>query len=352
LPVFRGNGAVFPSADQEEQARSPAAKRISDYLAGRGASFFGDIRTGTGLSLDALNTALAELFWSGRISNDVFHELLSLKRSAHETTSAIEPIRIVDPRHNSARGRLLGKARRSLRQVPGWSGRWFLTHDRAIEGEPMAPEQRSFAVVRQLLNRYGILAREFLGREVNLAWTEAWPALQALELRGEIRRGYFVEGLSGMQYALPEAAEELRSILGVRGTKDSSDIILVGTCDPSNPFGPGVDIPAADGAPAIRVSRLAGNYIAFIDGSPVMLFESSGTRVLTIGHVSSTLMEQALRAFIDFLRLPESERPFKEIIIEYWNGSRPAALPEAEMLRRLGFQRDRNQTVRIDAYSL
>lgn len=133
--------------------------------------------------------------------------------------------------------------------------------------------------------------------------------------------------------------------------KEPSQILVISTCDPANPYGPGIDIPVPEGD-SIRVSRFPGNYIAFIDGSPVMVFESSGSRVLTIGGVSSVLMEQALRSFIDFLRLPEPERPFKEIVIEYWNGARPAAVPEAEMLRRLGFQRDRNQTVRIDAYSL
>lgn len=352
FPVFRGNGARYLAAPHDDAPQSPAAKRITEYLAGHGASFFSDIRSGSGLSLDALNTGLAELFWNGGISNDVFQELLSLKRSPHETAAAIEPIRIVDPRHNTARGRLLGKARRSLRQVPGWSGRWFLTHDRSVEGEPLAPEQRSFALARQFLNRYGVFAREFLSREGNFLWTDVWPALQTMELRGEIRRGYFVEGLSGMQYALPEAAEELRSLVGSRGHRTASSVLLVGASDPSNPYGPGIDIPPSAGTSALRVSRTPGNYVAFIDGSPLMLFESFGSRIVTIGDASPALIEQAMCEFVAFLKLPEPQRPFKEITVEYWNGARPAATPEAVMFQRLGFQRDRDQTVRIDAYSL
>ena len=352
MPAFRGNASQFLFGNGDAEPISPAGQRVHEYLEAHGASFFSDIRSATNLSLEALNNALAELFWNGKISNDTLVELMTLKRSVRETAAAIEPIRIVDPKHNPARGRILGKARRSLRQVPGWSGRWFRTRERAVEGEPMTQEQRSFTQARQFLARYGIFAREFIGRESSLTWSELWPAFQTLELRGEIRRGYFVEGLSGMQYALPEAAEDLRSLAGARGADDSRKILLLASCDPANVYGSGVDLPSSAGSDPVRVSRLGGNYIAFADGSPILVIEGGGSTVMTVGEPAPSMIEEAMRDFIALLKLPERSRPFKEIVIDYWNGARPAAIPESGMLRRLGFQRDRNQTVRIDAYSL
>ncbi len=351
MPVFRGGASQFTFGDDQPESTSSAGQRVHEYLASHGASFFSDVRSGTNLSLEALNNAFAELFWRGMISNDTLLELMTLKRSIRETTT-IEPIRIIDPKHNPARGRILGKARRSLRQVPGWSGRWFRIRDAAVEGDPMTLEQRAFAQARQLLARYGIFAREFIGRESSLPWSELWPAFQTMELRGEIRRGYFVEGLSGMQYALPEAAEELRALLSERGAERSRKILLLASCDPSNVYGPGVDVQAGAATAPLRVSRLGGNYLAFADGSPILVIEGNGSAVVTLGDPAPSLVEQAMRDFVALLKLPEGSRPFKEVIIEYWNGMRPAAIPESGMLQSLGFQRDRNQTVRIDAYSV
>ena len=352
MPVFRGSGSEFVFGAAEGEPMSPGAMRLFDYVRQKGASFFSDIRSGTGLSLEAMNNSLAELFWNGVISNDTLDELLTLKRSIRETDRPIEPILLVDPKHNPARGRILGRARKSLRQVPGWSGRWFPTQDEAVEGEPMTQEQRAFAQARRLLLRYGVFAREFLGREVALTWSELWPAFQMMELRGEIRRGYFVTGLSGMQYALPEAAEELRSATAGQGMKDSRRVILMPTCDPANVYGPGIDLERGPGQDPVRCSRLPGNYIAFADGGPILLIEGGGSSIITIGAPAASLIEEAMREFVGMLKLPENARPFKEIVIEYWNGARPAAVDESAMLRRLGFQRDRNQTVRVDAYSL
>jgi ATP-dependent Lhr-like helicase len=352
-PLFRGSGAVFLFPEEEPGNLGAAAIRVREYLGRHGASFFTDIRSGTGLSLDGMNNALAELFWSGSISNDVFQEILGLKHSVRETGAPIEPIQIIDPKHNRARALLLGKARRSFRQVPGWSGRWFRTHHAVILGEPLTTEERAIAQSRQLLARYGVFAREFLDRENCLPWSLLGPALQIMEMRGEVRRGYFVEGLSGMQYALPDAAEMLRSI-GARGEYAATHTVaMLATCDPANPFGTGIDLPGAKDGSALRVSRSPGNYLAFLDGSPILLIEGYGTRVFTVGeNPDESSLEKALCWLVDLVKLPEGLRPVQEITIEQWNGTRPAAGPAAALLQRLGFQRERNQTYRLDAYSL
>ncbi|MGA9119663.1 MAG: DEAD/DEAH box helicase [Bacteroidota bacterium] len=349
--TLRGNGALFLSGAGESMEAGSAAGRVVEYLSGHGASFFSDIRSGTGLSLEALNNALAELFWNAKVSNDIFHELLNLKRAVRESENPMEPIQIVDPIHNPSRSALLGRARKSLRQVPGWSGRWFLTNNSAILGETMDKEEQAFGQARQLLARYGVFAREFLPREECLTWSTLGPAFQVMELRGEIRRGYFVEGLSGMQYALPDAADEIRAISSRPVGSKPSRVVLLAACDPANPFGPGVNLPCASGAGPIRISRSSGNYLAFLDGSPILLMEGCASRLYTIGDADESSLESALRQFLELLKLPDGIRPAKEITIEYWDDLRPATTPSAAILQRLGFQRDRNQTYHIDAYS-
>ena len=199
------------------------------------------------------------------------------------------------------------------------------------------------------LERYGIVAKEFLAREDLLPWGMIAPELTRMELKGEIRRGYFIQGLSGMQFALPEAVEELRK---VRSAPPPDEIVLLNACDPANPFGPGLEVPAGkNGGNPVRVSRTGGTYIAFRGGDPFLLFESSGSRIRTLGEPSRETVRRGLELFVDLLRLPERLRPFREIVVEYFDDVRPGESSLGAELRSLGFVRDANQTMRRDRYA-
>ena len=43
-------------------------------------------------------------------------------------------------------------------------------------------------------------------------WRVLYEVLSRMELTGAVRRGYFVEGLSGAQFALPEAVQLLQEL--------------------------------------------------------------------------------------------------------------------------------------------
>ena len=74
-----------------------------------------------------------------------------------------------------------------------------------------------------LLRRYGVVFRRLLARETNAApWRELARVYRRLEARGEIRGGRFVSGMSGEQFALPDAVERLREVRRVRPTARSS----------------------------------------------------------------------------------------------------------------------------------
>ncbi|MEK7250370.1 MAG: hypothetical protein AAB209_08120, partial [Bacteroidota bacterium] len=345
--ILRGEGSAFLSAptSEQEQSFSEPSVRILGYLRSHGASFFNDIRGGSHLSLEAMNKGIAELFWNGIVTNDVFAELLSVKRSAkisHE--KPIEPLDLITGRRNPYRFKAMQTVRKALKQVPGWSGRWSLVHLPGVMGEELSLEEKAEAQAVLLLNRYGILAREFYRREELLPWTMIASELQRMEMRGEIRRGYFVEGLSGMQFALPAAVEELRRVQAEQNRDEQP--IIVNASDPANPFGGGVGLRFIETQP----SRMPSNYIAFHRGTPILLIESDGARLHTFGESSSSIIPSALKQFISMIKLPEPLRPFKEIVVEHCDGQRPAQSPLGAVLAALGFHKDSNQTMRYDGY--
>jgi ATP-dependent Lhr-like helicase len=348
--VARGNGAVYLPADEAEVPFKEPGRRILEFLRTHGASFFSDIREGTKLSLEGMNSGIAELFWNGIVTNDVFAEVTAVRRPARaDHPERYERIELVNPHRAPGRSRLMQSARKALRQVPGWTGRWSLVRTGGLMGDPPGEDERARAQAGLLLERYGIVAREFHRREDLLPWGMIAPELARMEMRGEVRRGYFVEGLSGMQFALPRAVEELRK---VRSEGLHGGVVLLNACDPANPYGPGVDFsPGEKGATPPRVTRAPSTYIAFDRGSPFLVFESSGARIRSISPARSEAVRKGLELFVGLLRLPGTLRPFREIVVEYCDDLRPAESPLGAQLRALGFVRDSNQTMRRDEYA-
>ncbi len=347
--ILRGEGGLYLASptDEIEASFSESAKRVLAYLRKHGASFLNDVRDGTKLSLAALNNGIAELFWNGMITNDVLAEVMGVKRPARQQgETSIERIELLNPHRNPRRGRAMQTVRRALKQVPGWNGRWSLVHLPGVMGEAVPIEEQASLQAMQLLERYGILAREFWRREDLLSWPLLASELQRMEMRGEIRRGYFVEGLSGMQYALPEAAGELRRVRSLHATKPVT--VLINACDPANPFGGGIQLRL--GEEPIRFSRLPGNYIGFIDGKPVLLIEGYGSRLTIASDAEPGLARELLQKFLEMAKLPQPMRPFKEVIVEYCNEQRPTQSLMEPLLRSLGFSRDSNQRMRWTDY--
>jgi ATP-dependent Lhr-like helicase len=348
--IARGNGTGYLPAVETEALLKEPGRRILEFLQTHGASFFSDLREGTKLSLEGMNNGIAELFWNGIITNDVFAEVIAVRRPARaDHPERYERMELVNPHRAPGRSRLMASARKALRQVPGWTGRWSLVRTGGLMGDPLGESDRARAQAGLLLERYGIVAREFHRREDLLPWGMIATELARMELRGEIRRGYFVEGLSGMQFALPRAVEELRKVRS-EGRRDG--VVLLNACDPANPYGPGVDFSSGEeGGTPLRVTRSPSTYIAFDAGSPFLLFESSGTRIRSIGAARSDAVREGLGLFVGLLRLPGTLRPFREIVVEYCDNLRPAESPLGEQLRSLGFVRDSNQTMRRDEYT-
>jgi ATP-dependent Lhr-like helicase len=111
-----------------------------------------------------------------------------------------------------------------------------------------------------LLRRYGVVFRKVLEREAD--WMPPWHALlrvfRRLEAQGKIRGGRFVAGMSGEQYALPDAVSTMRA---VRKQEARGDLVSLSAADPLNLTG--IVTPGA------RVPALTNNRVLYRDGVPL-----------------------------------------------------------------------------------
>src|SRR5260370_14070125 len=128
-----------------------------------------------------------------------------------------------------------------------------------------------------LLQRYGVLTREAaLGESIAGGCAALEPVLRAMEEAGKIRRGYFIDGLGGLQFALPGAVDRLR------GARDEdAKVVALAATDPASPYGTTIPWPAHES----RMARAAGAYVV-IDGGELPLYLGRGGRsFLTVGDV-------------------------------------------------------------------
>ncbi|MFG0681491.1 DNA glycosylase AlkZ-like family protein [Pseudomonas sp. xss_4] len=218
----------------------PRAQRVHDALKTRGALFFDELAQEARLLPAELETALQALVGAGLANADSFTGLRSLIAPAARRTAR-------RPRF----GHL------PLSNSMAYAGRWAL-----LPRSEAAPDQDQHieSIARLLLQRYGVMCWRLLARESDVLppWRDLLRCYQRLEARGEIRGGRFIAGLSGEQFALPEAVAMLRQ---VRRQAADGTLVLVSASDPLNLIGtllPGAKVPAT-----------SGNRLLYRDGVPV-----------------------------------------------------------------------------------
>jgi ATP-dependent Lhr-like helicase len=243
LPVWTGLSA---SAEPGLSSRGEQARA---FLKEHGASFFEELVDGTGQLRVQAEEALGELVAQGLVSADSFAGLRALLVPS-------------DRRRTPLHGR---KRRGSLFGLED-AGRWSL-----VRRKPVEKDEAVEHVARALLRRYGVVFWRLTAREAG--WLPPWRDLlrcyRRLEARGEIRGGRFVAGVSGEQFAAPEAIGLLRD---TRRAERTGALISVSGADPLNLVGvltPGPRLPA-----------LTGNRVLYRDGVPLALLAGGEVRFL------------------------------------------------------------------------
>jgi ATP-dependent Lhr-like helicase len=286
----RGSAAV---ADQ------PGHAAVRERLAA-GACFFTDLLVDVPLSPEEIQEALWDLVWAGEVTNDAFAPLraprLALAKAARSAKNA-------RPGRFASRRRGTGAAA----QV---QGRWSLTAP-LFGGEVADPAARRRARAELMLERYGILTREqVLAEGVPGGFSAVYPELVQLETLGIARRGYFVEGLGGAQFALPGAVERLRAGRSV-DLQESAPIVLAAV-DPAQPYGAALTWPTrpdSDSASgARRPARVAGAYVVLAGGEPVLYLERGARGLLSLVPAEDQRVAPALAALVEAVRKGQIKR--------------------------------------------
>jgi ATP-dependent Lhr-like helicase len=236
----------------------------------RRPSFWIDISADLDFAAEELHEALWDLAWSGEITNDAFAPLRAPRLSAAQ---------------RAGRG---GRRFASRRVGAGQAvqGRWSLTA--ALFEHAPAAGPRLRAQSELMLERYGIVTRESaLAEGVPGGFSTLYGELSNLEMLGTARRGYFVEGLGGAQFALSGAIERLR---GMPHADDS--YLLLAATDPAQPYGSLLPWPKLEGSR--RPGRTPGAYVLSKDGVPLLFCERGGRGILRLSELEGEDLRAAL----------------------------------------------------------
>ena len=244
VPLLLGTGASDPP-------EGPIHEVIRRWLSSNGASFFADLyHAAGGGNPDEVLDALWDLIWAGEVTNDT-----------------LAPVRaFITGRPSPRRDRGLLQSSGS---PPAGKGRWYATAE--IIGKGETHETRGAAIAEMLLDRHGVVTRDaVLAEGVPGGFSGLYPVFTAMEDAGRVRRGYFVEGLGGAQFANPGAADRLRSSTG-------TGLTVLAAADPANPYGAAVAWPDHE---VSRAARRAGAHVVLQDGSLIAFVERGGRSAL------------------------------------------------------------------------
>ncbi len=295
----RPAAATAPEGDAHDAIRSAL---------GRSAEFWYDLVAATGLDPEVALPALWDLVWAGEVTNDAWTPLRAGRR--YQT-----------PKPQRGRPRRFSRQRSA--GITATQGRWSPT-GRLFPGEP---DPRALAEL--LLERQGIVTRDGVrGEGIPGGYGAVYGQLRALETLGVCRRGYFVEGLGGAQFALPGAVERLRE-LRPREDEEPEPLVLA-AADPAQPYGASIPWPKRAGA---RAARVAGAHVVLLGGEAALFVERGGRSLVPLRDPEEGWLRIALTALVGHVKKGGAKR----LAVERFDGEPVGETEIMPLLLDVGF---------------
>jgi ATP-dependent Lhr-like helicase len=281
----------------------------------------------------ALVEALWDLVWSGLVTNDTLAPLRNLVgASSRRSAPRARPGR---------RGRPVMPIRSG---PPSAAGRWSLLPERETD-----PTRRAHAAAEALLDRHGLVTRgAVMAEHVTGGFAAVYPVLKAFEETGRCRRGYFVEGLGGAQFAMPGAVDRMRAMAQPRRETSSwqtavpggwrerrqpaeEAALVLAAADPANPYGAALAWP--DHAGTHRPGRKAGALVVLVDGELALYVERGGKSLLSWSDDPACVQPAA-----DALALAVRDGMLGKLAVERADGEAVLTSPLGAALEQAGFR--------------
>ncbi|GIH26660.1 hypothetical protein Aph01nite_49700 [Acrocarpospora phusangensis] len=352
VSLYFADTAPLLLPEPAEISMTPLHDLVLDVLGGGGALFFRDLsnRVTSGLGTvpddQTLAAALWDLVWSGRVTGDTLAPLratLGTGRPAHRPATTRRRRAVLPTRTGP----------------PTVGGRWWLLPEPARDGT-----QRAHAQAEVLLERHGVLTRGGVTSErLPGGFSAVYQVLRAFEESGRCRRGYFVEGLGGAQFASPGAVDRMRSMApsgppeaeavnaGAGLSRGASPLdalwqagvqahgsgraprrtVVLAAADPANPYGAALPWPDRAEDVTHRPGRKAGALVVMVDGRLVLYVERGGKTLLSFGA------EEDLRPAVTALATAVREGALGKLTVERADGTAITSSPLAAALEAAGF---------------
>ncbi|MEM9691555.1 MAG: crosslink repair DNA glycosylase YcaQ family protein [Myxococcota bacterium] len=299
-------GRLLDPPDVEAAELSPLAQTLLGKLEQRGACFFLELKAACRdhkAHEEEIVSALWDLVWAGIVTNDTF-----------------QPLRALGMRRASRKGRRRGQDLRT-------AGRWSLVSELLDE---VSPTERLHARAVMLLERHGIVSREAASLEsLPGGFSAVYPVLKSMEEAGKVRRGYFVDGIGGAQFAFPGAVDRLR---GMRQPKVEPQVQIISSPDPANPYGWVVPWPDLTNEGGRKPQRASGSLLVLVDGEPALYLPKGNKALITFRDVDPVALKRAFAALRDHL----AQRSRKAIHIAEIDGEPALSSPHTGVLKELG----------------
>jgi ATP-dependent helicase Lhr and Lhr-like helicase len=303
---FREDAPVLGAPAAAERPEREVHERLRAAL-GRSALFWHDLLADTGLEAEEGLPALWDLVWAGEVTNDAWTPLRAGRRYQAQRERA-------RPRRFS---------RRRAGEITATQGRWSLT-GRLFPGRP---DRRALAEL--LLERQGIVTRDGVrGEGIQGGYGAVYGELRSLETLGLCRRGYFVEGLGGAQFALGGAVERLRELRPKDG--EEPEALVLAAADPAQPYGAALPWPKRAGA---RAARVAGAHVVLLGGEAALFVERGGRSLVPLREPDETWLREALAALVEHVK----RGGVKRLAVERFDGEPVAETEIMPLLLEAGF---------------
>ncbi len=282
LALFKAESICFETEPDTSDSDLPDDEKvIYSLLMRKGATFTHVLTSLSGKPAGELLDILRELVLKGLVVNDSFQPLRFFMN--REAFDALDPMQ---------------KARKIAMMVSRMEmGRW----EPAYPSKPLSMQE----FIQRCGLRYGMLTKEIIGlEESSWHWPEVYEALKQMEFAGEMQRGYYFTGISGIQFMVSSAVKRLET--------EKTGYMVLNACDPAQPYGR--IIPQAEHD--LPFTCVPGTAIVLFGGKPVLLLERNGDKVSYDAGFSD--LDGAVKAFRAAFQEKRIWPDKKRIAVKYW----------------------------------